>query len=189
MKSILLAFLCIVLSFNAHAQLGGSIIYKPVEATKLPPVTNSIPHSSFMDDFYKAQKQTAEIEILHQKKKLLQQKSEILNQKQNQFANDSSLKFELQHINVADKDLKLTEWQELNEPTYIIVNSKSIVFIEDGIKTTLSIKNIEGSDKDKSSHIYTKEGPALQIAPVEKNVFMLVLRNNSQLVAYAGILL
>lgn len=189
MKKILFTFLCIVLSFNSQAQLGGSIIYQPVKVPTLPPVTNSIPHSSFMDDFYKAQKRTAEIEILHQKKKLLQQQNEILNQKKNQSDNDSSLKFELQHVNVADKDLKLTEWQELNVPSYITVNSKTIDINGDGVKVTLTIKNIEGSDEDKSSFIYTKEGPMLQIVPIEKNVFMLVLRTDSQSLAYAGVLL
>lgn len=172
-------FSCFI-SLNSIAQLGGSLIYKPVFGQD-PPVVQQPKVPSVLDEIHKQDRQRLELEILREQKLALQNQN-------NRTQSDPDLEvFKLENVNYLNSNLELTEWQTLSSPHY--------AYFYDGkvqLKAGLQIKIYDLDDcidnNDGSYTFKTLQGTTIGAKPLEKGLcmFIFVDLDKKSGIAYVG---
>lgn len=161
------------------AQLGGSIIYEPINRPPLPPVKIQRP-PSLLDEFDRQARQKLELEILREQKRALEQQN---NNTQN---SSETYIFKLENINALTSDFELTEWVILSKPYYASFDAKNVKLIKGTQTKTYDIS--DSNDGDNFVELETHQGVKIAIKPLEKGLFMIIFLEKNAGFAYVGTL-
>ena len=162
-------------------QIGGSI-YEAIPLPKSKPIEL---HQFQVPQFYnvtppvnnQANKKDLEIKIQKDQYNKLKLK--------HRSSNKDELVFHLKYLNVTDEDKNLTEWRPLNEPVYITISRTLIQLINTDAVDVFNINRIDSSD-ESITNFYSDAGEMIGFVVLKPGVYMFMLSNEDQAMAFIG---